>query len=70
MERPPGELIAWDAVDNYLRPWVPSSFLKKPFKQMSSQSAWDSLRRVMIGLTIIRAHQHAIWAMKKKGAPR
>ena len=66
----PGEFGAWDAVYNRLRRRVASGRLKKLFDLMAAQPDCDGLRRVMIDSTIVRAHQHAAGAPKKRGAPR
>lgn len=66
----PGEFGAWDAVYNRLRRWVHSGRLKKLFELMAAQPECDGLRRVMIDSTIVRAHQHAAGARRKRGAPR
>lgn len=66
----PGEFGAWDAVYNRLRRWIHSGRLKKLFEAMAAQPDCEGLRRVMIDSTIVRAHQHAAGARRKKGAPR
>ena len=66
----PGEFGAWDAVYNRLRRWIHSGRLKRLFERMAAQPECEGLRRVMIDSTIVRAHQHAAGAAKKKGAPR
>lgn len=66
----PGDFGAWDAVYNRLRRWVHSGRLKKLFDLMTAQPDCDGLRRVMIDSTIVRAHQHAAGAPRKRGAPR
>jgi putative transposase len=66
----PAEFGDWSAVYNRLRRWVASGRLKKLFEAMTARPECDGLRRVMIDSTIVRAHQHAGGASKKKGAPQ
>jgi transposase len=66
----PGDFGDWSAVYNRLRRWIASGRLKRLFEMMAAQPACDGVRRVMIDSTIVRAHQHAAGARKKKGAPR
>lgn len=66
----PGEFGDWSAVYNRLGRWVRSGRLKRLFAAMTEQAECEGLRRVMIDSTIVRAHQHAAGARKKKGAPR
>ena len=62
----PGEFGAWDAVYNRLRRWIHSGRLEGLFKEMSAQPACEGTVRVMIDSTVVRAHQHAAGAVKKK----
>jgi transposase len=66
----PGEFGAWDAVYNRLRRWIHSGRLKRLFDLMAEQSECEGPRRLMIDSTIVRAHQHAAGAARKRGAPR
>lgn len=66
----PGDFGDWSAVYNRLRRWIDSGRLRKLFERMAAQPECDGLRRVMIDSTIVRAHQHAAGARRKKGAPR
>jgi transposase len=66
----PGEFGAWDAVYNRLRRWIYSGRLKALFELMTERPECEGPRRLMIDSTIVRAHQHAAGAAKKKGAPR
>jgi transposase len=66
----PSEFGDWSAVCNRLRRWIHSGRLKRLFEAMTAQPACAGLRRVMIDATIVRAHQHAAGARKKRGAPR
>jgi transposase len=65
----PSEFGDWSAVYNRLRRWIASGRLKKLFEAMAAQPACEGVRRVMIDSTIVRAHQHAAGAAKKRGAP-
>lgn len=66
----PSEFGAWDAVYNRLRRWIHSGRLKKLFEAMAAQPACDGTLRVMIDSTIVRAHQHAAGASKKRAGRR
>ena len=66
----PGEFGAWDAVYNRLRRWIHSGRLKRLFELMADRPECEGPRRLMIDSTIVRAHQHAAGAAKKKGAAR
>jgi transposase len=66
----PGEFGAWDAVYNRLRRWIHSGRLKRLFELMAGRPECQGPRRLMIDSTIVRAHQHAAGARRKKGAPR
>jgi transposase len=66
----PAEFGDWSAVYNRLRRWVHSGRLKRLFEAMAAQPECEGVRRVMIDSTVVRAHQHAAGARKKKGAPR
>ncbi len=66
----PGEFGDWSAVYNRLRRWIDSGRLKRLFEAMAAQPECEGVRRVMIDSTIVRAHQHAAGARKRKGGPR
>ena len=66
----PGEFGAWDAVYNRLRRWIHSGRLKELFELMAERPECEGPRRLLIDSTIVRAHQHAAGARRKKGAPR
>ena len=66
----PGEFGAWDAVYNRLRRWVHSGRLKRLFERMAERPECEAPRRLMIDSTIVRAHQHAAGARRKRGAAR
>jgi len=62
----PGEFGAWDAVYNRFRRWVHSGSLRALFELLSADPALGEVRRVLIDSTIVRAHQHAAGARRKK----
>lgn len=63
----PGDFGAWDAVYNRFRRWIASGRLLRLFELLTDRPAFDEVRRVLIDSTIVRAHQHAAGARKKKG---
>jgi len=62
----PSEFGAWDAVYNRLRRWVHSGSLKALFELLTADPELGEVRRVLIDATIVRAHQHAAGARRKK----
>lgn len=66
----PSEFGDWSAVYNRLRRWINSGRLKKLFELMAKRPECEATRQVMIDSTIVRAHQHAAGARRKKGALR
>ena len=62
----PGELGEWDAVYNRLRRWVYSGSLAALFELLTAAPELGEVRRVLIDSTIVRAHQHAAGARRKK----
>jgi putative transposase len=62
----PAEFGRWDAVYNRFRRWVHSGGLRRLFEALTADPAFDDIRRVFIDSTIIRAHQHAAGARRKK----
>jgi putative transposase len=66
----PGEFGAWDAVYNRLRRWIHSGRLERLFGLMAERPECEGPRRLMIDSTIVRAHQHAAGARRKKGEAR
>ena len=62
----PAEFGAWDAVYNRLRRWVYSGSLQALFERLTADPALGEVRRVLIDSTIVRAHQHAAGARRKK----
>ncbi len=62
----PAEFGKWDAVYNRFRRWVASGSLRALFELLTDNPQFDGLRRVFVDSTIIRAHQHAAGARRKK----
>ena len=62
----PAEFGAWDAVYNRFRRWIASGALQRLFEQLTADPAFGEVRRVLIDSTIVRAHQHAAGARRKK----
>src|SRR3954447_26836865 len=62
----PAEFGAWDAVYNRFRRWVRSGGLRALFELLTDAPTFGELRRVLIDSTIVRAHQHAAGARRKK----
>ena len=62
----PAEFGSWDAVYNRFRRWVHSGGLKALFELMTADPDLGEYRRVLIDSTIVRAHQHAAGARRKK----
>ena len=65
----PAEFGSWDAVYNRLRRWVYSGSLQALFELLTADPDLGEVRRVLIDATIVRAHQHAAGAPRKKGDP-
>jgi putative transposase len=64
----PSEFGEWDAVYNRLGRWVRSGSLKALFELLTADPELGEVRRVLIDSTIVRAHQHAAGAQRKKSA--
>ena len=62
----PSEFGEWDAIYNRFRRWIASGSLQALFEFMTEDPQFEGLRRVMIDSTIVRAHQHAAGARRKK----
>lgn len=62
----PSEFGEWDAVYNRFRRWIASGSLQTLFELMTEDPQFEGIRRVMIDSTIVRAHQHAAGARRKK----
>ena len=53
-------------MDNRFRRWVASGGLRRLFEAMTAEPQLGAFRRVLIDSTIVRAHQHAAGARRKK----
>ena len=62
----PAEFGRWDAVYNRFRRWVASGGLRRLFEALTADPAFGDIRRVLIDSTVVRAHQHAAGAPRKK----
>lgn len=62
----PAEFGRWDAVYNRLGRWVRSGSLKALFERLTAAPDLGAVRRVLIDSTVVRAHQHAAGAGRKK----
>src|SRR2546423_42189 len=62
----PGAFGRWDAVYNRFRRWIASGSLKTLFELLTADPQLGAVRRVLIDSTIVRAHQHAAGARRKK----
>lgn len=62
----PAEFGSWDAVYNRFRRWIHSGGLRRLFEALTDDPAFGDVRRLLIDSTIIRAHQHAAGARRKK----
>ena len=62
----PAEFGNWDAVYGRFRRWVHSGALRRLFEALTADPALGEYRRVLIDTTIVRAHQHAAGARRKK----
>ena len=62
----PSEFGRWDAVYNRFRRWVASGSLRVLFELLTKEPQFGEVRRVLIDSTIVRAHQHAAGAQRKK----
>jgi transposase len=62
----PAEFGRWDAVYNRFRRWVHSGALRRLFEALTADPALEEVRRVLVDATVVRAHQHAAGAPRKK----
>ena len=62
----PAEFGAWDAVYNRFRRWVHSGSLRALFALLTADPQFGEVRRVLVDSTVVRAHQHAAGAGRKK----
>jgi transposase len=62
----PREFGSWDAVYNRFGRWVRSGSLQRLFELLTADPALGDVRRAFIDSTILRVHQHAAGARRKK----
>lgn len=62
----PGDFGAWDAVYNRFRRRVDSGRLRKLFEDLTEHPELGEIPRLLVDSTILRAHQHAAGAPRKK----
>jgi transposase len=62
----PAEFGRWDAVYNRFRRWAHSGGLRRLFEALTADPVFGEVRRVLLDATIVRAHQHAAGARRKK----
>lgn len=62
----PGDFGRWDAVYNRFGRWVRSGSLQRLFELLTANPDLGEMRRILIDSTVVRAHQHAAGARRKK----
>jgi transposase len=62
----PGDFGNWPAVYMRFRRWIASGSLEKLFQLLTANPAFGDLRQVLVDSTIVRAHQHAAGARRRK----
>jgi putative transposase len=62
----PGDFGRWEAVYNRFRRWIASRSLQQLFQLLTDKPEFGEVRRVLIDSTIVRAHQHAAGAPRRK----
>ena len=62
----PGDFGRWEAIYNRFRRWIASGSLQQLFRLLTDKPEFGELRRVLIDSTIVRAHQHAAGAPRRK----
>ena len=65
----PGRFGNWDAVYNRFRRWEAAGYWRALFERLPGADLAE-VEAVFFDSTVIRAHQHAAGAPRKKGAPR
>ena len=66
----PERFGAWDAVYNRFRRWIDAGVFERLFADLTPTARLDSIRRVFIDSTTVRAHSHAAGAPAQKGGRR
>lgn len=62
----PGDFGRWEAVYMRFRRWIASGSLARLFEALTANPTFGDVRRVLIDSTIVRAHQHAAGARRRK----
>jgi transposase len=62
----PGDFGNWPAVYMRFRRWIASGSLETLLQLLTADPAFGDLRQVLIDSTIVRAHQHAAGARRRK----
>jgi putative transposase len=62
----PSEFGRWDAVYNRFGRWVRSGSLQRLFELLTANPNLGEVRRILIDSTVVRAHQHAAGARRRK----
>ena len=62
----PGDFGAWDAVYHRFRRWIDNGRLQKLFEDVTEHPELGAIPRLLVDSTILRAHQHAAGAPRKK----
>lgn len=62
----PGDFGQWSAIYMRFRRWLHSGSLERLFELLTANPQFGDLRRVLIDSTIVRAHQHAAGAPRRK----
>ena len=62
----PSEFGRWEAAYNRFRRWVASGGLRRLFDLLTAEPRFGDVRRVLIDSTVVRAHQHAAGARRRK----
>jgi transposase len=62
----PGDFGRWEAVYNRFRRWIASGSLQCLFEKLTMNPDLGDIRRVLIDSTIVRVHQHASGARRRK----
>ena len=62
----PGDFGRWEAVYMRFRRWIASTSLLRLFENLTADPDLGEIRRVLLDSTIIRVHQHAAGAQRRK----
>lgn len=64
----PAESGAWDAAYNRPRRWAASGGLRRLFEALTADPRFGDVRRVFVDGTVVRAHQHAAGAPRRRNS--